>query len=81
MFLFSLKRFCPNCGSNNVHRSLRWGIIECVFLPILLTRPYRCERCDFRFFGLIFAARNKGKKSNPEDNFTANRLNPEGDAS
>ncbi len=81
MFIFSLKRFCPNCGSTDVHRSLRWGMVECVFLPILLTRPYRCERCDFRYFGLIFMSRNKDKRGNQKDNFTANGLNPEGDAS
>jgi len=77
VFLFSLKRFCPNCGSTDVHRSQRWGMVECALLPIVLTRPYRCERCDFRFFGLIFMTRDKGKKSNSKGNFTATGLNPE----
>lgn len=82
MFLFSLKRICPGCGSHDVHRSQRWGVIECALLPLLLVRPYRCERCDFRYFGLVFATRAKEEKKTPSKrNFTANGLNPEGGAS
>ena len=61
MFLFSLKRYCPECHSRDVRKSARWGIIESRILPLLFWRPYRCERCDTRFLGLVFAKRIKGK--------------------
>jgi len=41
---------CPLCQSKRIHRSKRKGIIERVFLAMMLVRPFRCERCDFRFF-------------------------------
>jgi hypothetical protein len=40
---------CPSCGSPNVHRSHRKGLVERVILPLLHLRPYRCEDCDARF--------------------------------
>jgi hypothetical protein len=57
MFLWSPKRYCPECHSRDVRRSVRWGIIETAILPLFLLRPFRCQRCDARFFGLFFAAR------------------------
>jgi C4-type Zn-finger protein len=41
---------CPLCHSKRVHHSKRRGIIEQVFLAMILVRPYRCEKCDYRFF-------------------------------
>ena len=40
---------CPSCGSLNVHRSHRKGLVERVIIPLLRLRPYRCEDCDARF--------------------------------
>jgi hypothetical protein len=61
VFHFGLKRFCPECHSRDVRRSLRWGFLETCILPPLLTRPFRCQRCDTRFYGLVFSARAKGE--------------------
>ncbi len=73
MFLFAVKRHCPGCQSRDVRRSVRWGLYETCILPIILMRPYRCHRCDSRFFGFIFAGRekripqNEDKRGTPEN--------------
>jgi predicted Zn-ribbon and HTH transcriptional regulator len=41
---------CPLCRSKRIHQSKRKGIIEQVILAMILVRPYRCEKCDYRFF-------------------------------
>jgi len=41
---------CPNCQSARIHQSRRKGILERVILALLFVRPFRCERCDERFF-------------------------------
>jgi transposase-like protein len=41
---------CPQCTSERVHRSRRKGIIESRILAAIFVRPFRCERCDLRFF-------------------------------
>jgi hypothetical protein len=55
-------RNCPDCHSGNVRRSVRWGILETSVLPLLMLRPFRCEKCDCRYFGLFFAARTRKRK-------------------
>ena len=39
---------CPNCGSSRVRRSKR-NVAEKVFMPLLASRPFRCEDCISRF--------------------------------
>ena len=56
-------RNCPDCHSGNVRRSVRWGILETFVFPLLMLRPFRCEKCDCRYFGLFFAARTKKRKA------------------
>lgn len=41
---------CPLCHSKRIHRSKRRGIMERGILAMIFVRPFRCERCDFRFF-------------------------------
>jgi len=41
---------CPLCRSKRIHRSKRKGIIEQVILAMIFIKPFRCERCDNRFF-------------------------------
>jgi len=41
---------CPLCHSKRIHRSKRKGIIERGILAMIFVRPFRCERCDLRFF-------------------------------
>ncbi len=41
---------CPLCRSKKIHQSKRKGILEQVILAMILVRPFRCERCDYRFF-------------------------------
>ncbi len=57
MLLLSRKRYCPECHSRDIRRSTRRGLYESIVLPVVLLRPYRCERCDARVYGFVFAAR------------------------
>ncbi len=41
---------CPQCRSERIHQSRRKGIIERRILTLIFVRPFRCERCDYRFF-------------------------------
>ena len=41
---------CPLCHSKRIHRSKRKGIMEQVILAMIFIKPFRCERCDYRFF-------------------------------
>jgi predicted Zn-ribbon and HTH transcriptional regulator len=41
---------CPLCHSKRIHRSKRKGIIEQIILAMIFIKPFRCERCDYRFF-------------------------------
>jgi len=41
---------CPACNSECIQRSKRRGIFERRVLPLVLLRPFRCKRCDHRFF-------------------------------
>jgi len=47
---------CPLCHSKRIHRSKRKGILEQGILAVLFVRPFRCERCDYRFFRWSLAA-------------------------
>ena len=53
-------RRCPSCGCVEVRRSARKNSFEAVVLPFLLTRPFRCENCGNRFYGLAFRRRAPG---------------------
>jgi hypothetical protein len=46
-----MDRRCPSCDSIEVRRSARKNLFEAA-LPFLLTRPFRCENCGSRFYGL-----------------------------
>ncbi len=50
-------RHCPSCGRIEVRRSARKNFFEAALLPILLTRPFRCENCGDRFYSLTFRKR------------------------
>ncbi len=58
------KHACPNCGSEEVRRSLRSGIVENIFYRMVGLRPYRCQACGNRFFDRRGAA---GRKENTRD--------------
>jgi hypothetical protein len=45
-----LKRSCPHCRSQETSRSHRRGLIEKYLLPSFRVRPYRCIKCDARFY-------------------------------
>jgi len=45
---------CPNCQSRMIHRSKKKGILETILLTAIFVRPFRCEKCDTRFFQLSF---------------------------
>jgi hypothetical protein len=39
---------CSSCGSQEAYRSRPRGLFEKGFLPLLMLRPVRCERCYHR---------------------------------
>jgi hypothetical protein len=41
---------CPKCESARIYRSKRRGIVERIILTMISVRPFRCERCDARFY-------------------------------
>jgi hypothetical protein len=43
---------CPNCSGTRAHWSRRKGMFEKTLLRVLAVRPYRCEDCDERYFGV-----------------------------
>ena len=51
MLALNRNHHCHSCGSKRVSRSRRRGVVERVLLRLLLIRPYRCNNCDFRFYG------------------------------
>jgi hypothetical protein len=55
----------------DVRKSSRRGIFESFTLRFILLRPFRCETCDYRYFGLVFAARIKEKEKASKLKFLA----------
>jgi len=55
---------CPNCGSEEVRRSLCSGIAENIFYRMIGVRPYRYRACGERFFDRRGAP---GRKENTRD--------------
>lgn len=41
---------CPQCDSRRVHPSRRTGVAERIILAMIFVRPFRCEKCDLRFY-------------------------------
>jgi hypothetical protein len=52
-------RRCPLCGSDDVLRSHRHGVLEWTLLWPLLLRPFRCRQCSARHLGFFFRRRVK----------------------
>jgi hypothetical protein len=48
---------CPRCTSVRIHPSRRRGIVETMILAVICFRPFRCERCDSRFFRFSLTAK------------------------
>jgi len=48
---------CPSCNGSSTYRSRRHGAFEMILARVLLLYPYRCERCDLRFY--IFGQRRR----------------------
>jgi hypothetical protein len=41
---------CPECGSSWLHRSRCKGFVERTILAAIFVRPFRCLKCDARFY-------------------------------
>ncbi len=52
-----MERRCPSCHHVEVRPSTRKSLFESAVLPLLLTRPFRCESCGNRFYGLALQRR------------------------
>jgi hypothetical protein len=48
--LNSKRRSCPFCGATKFGRSRRKGLFERTILAVTSIRPYRCDRCERRFY-------------------------------
>jgi ribosomal protein L37AE/L43A len=48
---------CPYCGSNDLYRTGRKGLMEWFLHYVLARNPYRCKSCYERFFHRRFAHR------------------------
>ena len=54
---------CPKCSSRDVRRSKRKGFLERTVLDLAALRPYRCRKCDHRFFRF---GRHNGDRSSSQ---------------
>src|ERR1700689_2708980 len=43
---------CPECEGKDVRRSPRRGFFELILLSSISVRPFRCQACAARFYGL-----------------------------
>jgi len=50
-------RRCPLCGSEDILRSHRRGVLEWTILIPLLVRPFRCRQCSARHLAFFFRRR------------------------
>jgi len=41
---------CPKCGAGEIERSARRGPVERIRLLLARQRPYRCVKCEHRFY-------------------------------
>jgi len=55
------KTRCPRCGSSWVCRAYRIGVVERHLLRALHLSPYRCDRCDRRFYRRSATHLRKGR--------------------
>jgi hypothetical protein len=53
---------CPPRRSERIHKSRRAGIIERRILAMIFVRPFRCERCDLRFFRWSFTTNSNSSR-------------------
>ncbi len=53
---------CPFCQSARIYRSRRHGILERGFLAMIFVRPYRCLKCDSRFFRWTFSSNTQASR-------------------
>jgi hypothetical protein len=53
---------CPDCESTRIHQSRRRGIVESIILATIFVRPFRCERCDLRFYRWSFTSNSNSSR-------------------
>ena len=41
---------CPQCGSSDVTRSKKKGLLDRTISSIFHIKPYRCRKCDYRHY-------------------------------
>src|SRR5277367_4117138 len=58
----SAMKHCPLCHSERIHQSRRKGMLERLVLAMMFVRPFRCERCDNRFFSWSFSDNPNGSR-------------------
>ena len=53
---------CPECNSARIHPSRRRGLAERIILAVIFIRPFRCERCDLRFYRWSLSANPRASR-------------------
>jgi len=53
---------CPLCQSERIHKSRRQGVVEKTVMAMIFLRPFRCLRCDSRFFRWTFSANTQASR-------------------
>ena len=41
---------------------MRRGVLDFLVLPLLLLRPFRCQSCDNRYYGLFLSKRRVSRQ-------------------
>jgi hypothetical protein len=54
---------CPKCEGKDVRRSPRRGFFELILLSSISVRPFRCQGCAARFYGLKLNGRGSSLRT------------------
>jgi|SRR5580704_97258 hypothetical protein len=58
---------CPHCEGKDVRRSPRRGFFELILLSSIGVRPFRCQGCAARFYGLKLNSRVSSSRTRSTD--------------
>ena len=53
---------CPLCHSDRIRRSRRRGILERSLTTMIFLKPFRCLKCDSRFFRWTLSADTRASR-------------------
>jgi hypothetical protein len=62
---------CPACSCEDVRRSRRKNLLEYLMVAVFFLRPFRCEKCLYRFYDHVFRRRAATPESAVESSIPA----------